>query len=183
MKILKTRKIRLDKKYILKTLFVLVFFLYSLILNLKSAVAQTVPLQSLKVTPIINDLQLTSGKLTIFPLTIQNLSGDPVGIHTTISGYDQIGEVPIYEQKPSGMINWTHLSKTDILLPPHSIKTITVTITPPQHLGPSGYYETIFLTPIVNQEVTPDSPIILSRLGVLVLGTIGKLDYNDLAKK
>ncbi len=161
----------------------LFLILYSLIFNLKSAVAQTVPLQSLRVTPIINDLKLTSGETTKFPLTIQNLSSDPVGIHATLSGYDQIGEVPLYEQKPSEMINWTHLSKIDILLPPHSIKTIMVTITPPRHLGSSGYYETIFLTPIVNQQVTQGSPLILSRLGVLVLGTIGNLNYSDLAKK
>lgn len=145
--------------------------------------AQTVPLQSLRVTPIINDLQLTSGKATTFPVTIENLSSDPVGIHSEISGYDQIGEVPIYEQKQSAIINWTQLFKEDILLPPNSKKIITVTITPPAHLGPSGYYETIFLTPIVNQEIHPGAPIILSRVGVLVLGTIGTLNYNDLAKK
>src|ERR1700722_16416014 len=161
----------------------LFLILYSLIFNLKSATAQTVPLQSLKVTPIINDLKLVSGEPMTFPLTIQNLSGDPVGIHTTLSGYDQIGEVPLYEQKQSQMIKWTHLSKTDILLSPHSIKTIMVTITPPHHLGPSGYYQTIFLTPIVDQQVTPGSPIILSRLGILILGTIGDLNYANLAKK
>ena len=86
--------------------------------------AQTVPLQSLKITPIINDLPLHPGVKTIFPLSIQNLSGDPVGIHAEISGYDQIGEVPLYEQKPSAIINWTRLSKTDIIIPPHGSNTI-----------------------------------------------------------
>jgi hypothetical protein len=145
--------------------------------------AQTVPLQSMKVTPIINDLHLTPGEKTTIPLTIQNLSSDPIGIHTQLSGYDQIGEVPVVQQKPSAIIIWTHLSKTDILVPPHSQKVITVTIIPLAHLSPSGYYETIFLTPIVNQEVVPGHPIILSRIGVLILGTIGTLDYNDLAGK
>lgn len=149
----------------------------------KIASAQTVPLQSLRVTPVINDLQLVSGKTTTFPLTVQNLSSDPVGIHFELSGYDQIGEVPLYNQTPSLLSQWTHLSKQDLLLSPHSTQSITVTITPPSHLSSSGYYETIFLTPIVNQETIPGSPIILSRLGVLVLGTIGTLNYDDLAKK
>lgn len=167
-----------------KPLFLIIVLTISYQLLAPSAAnAQTVPLQSLRITPIINDLQLTSGKPTTFPLTIQNLSSDPIGIHSEISGYDQIGEVPIYQQKPSEIINWTHLSKVAILLPPHSSKVITVTITPPRHLKPSGYYETIFLTPIINQENTPGSPIILSRIGTLILGTIGKLNYDDLAKK
>lgn len=158
-------------------------FFVSYVLSHTSAYAQTVPLQSLRVTPIINDLKLTSGKITTFNLTIQNLSNDPVGIHANISGYDQIGEEPLYEQKQSAIINWTHLSKQDILIPPHSSQSISVTITPPANLPPSGYYETIFLTPIVNQEIIPGSPIILSRVGTLILGTIGNLNYDALAKK
>jgi hypothetical protein len=149
----------------------------------KTVKAQTVPLQSLRVTPIINDLKLFSGSPTTFRLTIQNLSKDPVGIHIDISGYDQIGEIPIIEQKPSAIINWTHVSKHDLLLAPHSSQAISVTINTPSHLPSSGYYETIFLTPIVNQDITPNSPIILSRIGTLVLGTIGTLNYDDLAKK
>ena len=96
--------------------------LISYLLSLSVASAQTVPLQSIRVTPIINDLQLTAGKNTSFPLTIENLSSDPIGIHSEITGYDQIGEVPIFAQKPSKIINWTHLSNTDILIPPHSKK-------------------------------------------------------------
>lgn len=177
-------RITVIKKMRYVTILLLIFSLTScFVIRNSIAYAQTVPLQSLRVYPIINDLQLISGKPTTFPVTIQNLSVDPVGIHTQLSGYDQIGEVPLYEQKQSAIINWTKVSKTDILIPPHSKKAITVTIIPPSHLGPNGYYETIFLTPIVNQETTPDSPIILSRVGVLVLGTIGTLNYNDLAKK
>ena len=144
---------------------------------------ETVPAQSLRVSPIINDLQLQSGKPTSFVLTIQNLSSNPVGIHVNISGYDETNGTSVFEQKPSQMINWTSLSQQDILISPYDEKKLTVTIAPPAHLPPSGYYETIFLTPIIHQELLPNSPIVLSRVGVLVLGTIGTLNYNDLAKK
>jgi len=169
-----------NKKY--KNIIYLLF-VYLLLLITTPAFAQTVPQQSLKITPIINDLQLTSGKETTFPLTIQNLSDNPVGIHASLSGYDQIGEVPLYNQTPSTMTAWTMLSQQDILLSPHKTKTLTVTLTPPAQITTGGYYETIFLTPILNQEIIPGKPIILSRVGVLVLGTIGKLNYDDLAKK
>jgi hypothetical protein len=144
---------------------------------------ETVPAQSLKVSPIINDLQLQSGKPTSFTLTVQNLSSNPVGIHVTISGYDVTSGASVLDQKPSQMISWTSLSKQDVLIAPYDEKQLTVTITPPAHLPPSGYYETIFLTPIIHQELLPNSPIVLSRVGVLVLGTIGTLDYSALAKK
>lgn len=169
-----------------KRLFFILLFILATYYTLHAtsvANAQTVPLQSLKVTPIINDLKLTPGKTMTFDLTIQNLSKNPIGIHADISGYDQIGEKPLYEQKPSAIINWTRLSRQDLLLPPHSSQSITVTITPPAHLPPSGYYETIFLTPIVNQEFIPGSPIILSRVGTLILATTGNPNYDDMAKK
>jgi len=144
---------------------------------------EAIPAQSLRVSPIINDLQLQSGKPTSFALTIQNLSSNPVGIHVTISGYDETSGTSVFEQKPSQMINWTSLSQQDLLIAPYDEKNLTVTIVPPAHLNPSGYYETIFLTPIIHQELLPNSPVVLSRVGVLILGTIGNLNYNDLAKK
>ncbi len=144
---------------------------------------EAIPAQSLRVSPIINDLQLQSGKPTSFALTIQNLSSNPVGIHINISGYDETGGTSVFEQKPSQMINWTSLSQQDLLIAPYDEKKITVTIAPPATLPPSGYYETIFLTPIIHQELLPNAPIVLSRVGVLVLGTIGTLNYDDLAKK
>lgn len=170
-------------KYITKKLFIAILLCTIYIVPLQHAHAQTVPIQSLRVTPIITDLHLVSGKITTFPVVIQNLSNDPLGIHIDLSGYDQIGEIPLTEQKPSDLIKWTSLSDQDMILPPHSKKAITVTINPPSGLAASGYYETLFLTPIVNQDVASKSPIILSRVGSLVLGTIGRLNYADLAKK
>lgn len=145
--------------------------------------AQTVPYQSLRVSPVINDLQLTSGKPTSFTLSITNLSSNPLGIQTSISGFDETGGENAFLVKPSKMIYWTKISKNEVLINAHAQKNITVTIQTPSGIGPSGYYETIFLTPIINQELSNNTPIVLSRVGVLVLGTIGTLNYNDLAKK
>lgn len=158
------------------------FFLISLLVNLQSIDAAP-PHQSLRITPIINDLQLTPGKSTTIPLTVENISNDPVGIHATLSGFDTIGEVPVEQQKQSAMIHWTKLSTDDIILGPKEKKMITVSISPPAGTGQSGFYETIFLTPNIHQESRAFAPVVLSRIGVLVLGTIGKLNYDDLAQK
>lgn len=159
-------------------LFVLITFYLSLFTGVANAATQ-----SLRVTPIINDLKLTPGKPTSFTITVENISPNPVGIHAELSGFDITGDTPLIEQKPSAMVPWTHLNKEDILLGGNEKKTITVTITPPSSAKQNGYYETIFLTPILHQQITASSPIILSRIGVLVLGTIGNLDDSDLAKK
>lgn len=160
--------------------FIVLLFLSSFV---QESHAQTVPLQSIRVTPVINDLQLIPGKTTTFKITVENISNNPLGIHAEINGNDVLGDTPDTSQKTSAMVNWTTLSKTDLLLGEKEIKSFTVKIKTPDNIGNSGYYETIFLTPIVNQQQTPSSPIILSRIGILVLGTIGNLNYDDLAKK
>jgi len=152
------------------------------LITTKTAYAAS-PVQSLSVSPVINDLQLVPGSRTTFPIIIRNNNSAPVGIHTETTGYDITGETSQYEQTPSVMTNWTTLSQNDILLDPKQSKKIIVTINTPKNIRQSGYYETIFLTPIGHQQEYANSPIILSRFGVLVLGTVGKLNYNDLSKK
>jgi len=174
----------LDKKqkYFKVLLCLVLFFLQSLIFNLKSVSAAT-PQQSISVSPIINDLQLIPGKKTAFTITIRNNNTTAIGIHAETTGYDITSATALFEQKPSAMTNWTGLSQSDLLINGKQTKTITVTINTPVDINQSGYYETIFLTPIFHQQETASSPIILSRFGVLVLGTVGKLNYNDLEKK
>jgi hypothetical protein len=126
--------------------------------------------QSIRVSPIISDLQLTPDKSTTINLSVENLSDASLGIHAEVSGMGEISQ-------------WTNISSPDIVLDPLSQKTINITITPPKNTKQGGYYETIFLTPIVSAKKESTSPAVLTRIGAIVLGTIGTLDYNDLAKK
>ncbi len=180
------QEVRIKNKKIINIIVgvLVVFSLASCFLLLASPTdAQAVPRQSLRVSPIINDLKLTPGKPTTFSLTVENISQNPVGIHAEITGNDVLGDALLDEQKPSAMVGWTSLSTNDLVLGGKEKKTITVTIDPPINSVQNGYYETIFLTPILHQQKDANSPIILSRIGVLVLGTIGNLNDNDLAKK
>jgi len=139
--------------------------------------------QSLQISPIINDIQLIPDQLTVINLSVKNLSDAPLGIHAEISGFDETNQNIFTDQHPSVLTEWTSIATPEIILDPLSQKYIPITINTPKDAKPSGYYETIFLSPIVSSQKQPSSPVILTRVGAIVLATIGKPNYNDLAKK
>lgn len=139
--------------------------------------------QYMKVSPVISDLQLVPGQATTIDLSVENLSDTPLGIHAQISGVDETGQEVFANQKTSPLIGWTNIPEPDIIIDPHSQKSITVVISPPKDAKESGYYETVFLTPIVSSQRNPSAPVVLSRVGSIILATIGNLNYDDLAKK
>lgn len=140
------------------------------------------PLQYLKITPILSDIVLKPGKPTTIPLSIQNLSGKPMGIHAETSGFDETADSSL-SQVPSLLAEWTTLSEQDIIINSKETKTINVVINPPSGTKTGGYYEAVFLTPYISQRRTPDRPIVLSRIGALIFATVGKLNSDDLSKK
>jgi hypothetical protein len=139
--------------------------------------------QSIRVSPIISDLQLIPGKTTTINLSVENLSSSPLGIHTEISGMDETNQNIFTNQRPSVLAKWTSILAPEIILDPHSQKTVKVNIAPPKNAKQNGYYETVFLTPIISSNKEPSTPIVLTRIGAIILGTIGKLNFDDLAKK
>ena len=144
---------------------------------------QQSPQQALSIDPAISDLQLSPGKTASYILTITNLSNKPLGIGTALTDID--GQENSYgknaQQVP--MTIWTTLSESNLIIAPSEKKQITVKITPPINTRDGGYYEALFLTPIVNNQHIRNEPVILSRIGTLIFATIGKLNYQDLQKK
>jgi hypothetical protein len=159
----------------------IIFFILFNIFFIKNSYAEIK--QSIRVSPIINDLQLVPGEITTIDLTVENLSNSSLGIHAEILGIDETNQKIFTDQRPSSLTKWTTISAPDIILDPLSQKLIPITITTPKDAKQNGYYETIFLTPIISSKNEPTSPVVLTRIGAIILGTIGKLDHNDLAKK
>jgi hypothetical protein len=139
--------------------------------------------QSLQVSPAINEIQLVPGQPTNINLSVENLSEIPLGIHAEISGLDQTNQNIFTDLHPSILTKWTNIATPDIVLDPLSRKNISITINTPKGAKESGYYETIFLSPIISSQKQSTSPVVLTRIGAIVLATIGKLNYDDLAKK
>jgi hypothetical protein len=139
--------------------------------------------QSIRVSPIINDLQLIPGKATAIDLNIENLSNTSIGIHAEISGIDETNQGISANELSSILTKWTTITDPDIVLDPLSQKSMRIIIDPPKDAKESGYYETIFLTPIISSKKETTNPVVLSRIGVIVLGSVGILDYDDLLGK
>ncbi len=136
-----------------------------------------IPLQKIQINPIISELSLVPGQDTIIPLTIKNLSNQPLGIHA------QIADVQEDSIKKSPIIRWTHLSTSDSIMGAQEQKTISISIHTPLHTPNSGYAEIIYLTPFVSNTIQKGTPVVLSRIGALILGTVGKLNYDHLVHK
>lgn len=140
--------------------------------------------QAMTISPIVQDVSLTPGQPTSYTLTITNTADLPLGIHADVTGFteDTITGVAHFASTDSPMIDWTTLSTQDLTLSPHSSQQITVTITPPYTINIGGYYTAIFFTPFISK---PDhgGPIVLSRIGALILGTYGDISYENLSKK
>lgn len=135
---------------------------------------------SFSVSPVIEDLVLIPGKLTTYDLTITNNSLRPLGMHATAERFSQSGDT-IYGDSP--LPSWISITSNDIILAPSEKKVIEVTILPPKETKDGGYYGMVLLTPFVSNQQDLNQPVILSKVGTLIFGTIGKLDFDNLLKK
>ncbi len=140
--------------------------------------------QAITISPVVQDITLSPGKESSYTIIISNNADLPLGIHTDITGFDENNsEITTFSTKDSPMIGWTAISEQDIILKPHSTHPLIVIINPPSSLKKGGYYTTLFFTPFISKPRQAKGPIILSRIGALVLGTYGEMDYRELSKK
>ena len=166
----------------LLTCILLILFIYTALPA--KGFAQSVPQQFLDVSPAIQNLHLTPGEKTTYPLTITNKGDKPVGFHIDITGIDPTADsIQNYSLLSSPFLSWISITPTDLIVPPHEKKQFSVSITTPQNAKPSGYYATLFLTPFISNPLKASGPLILERIGTLLLTTVGNLDYNNLARK
>lgn len=165
----------------MKKIILLLFILYILIV--KPAFAQSLPQQFVTVSPIIEDLNLIPGTHISYPLTLTNKGDKPVGFHVDLSDADPTAEGnTISMSHTSEFLRWIKISPTDLIVPPHETEIFTVIITTPKDAPHSGYFATLFLTPFISNPTT-SGPIVLERIGALLLGTVGTPNYEDLSKK
>ncbi len=139
--------------------------------------------QAMTITPIVKDIELHPGQTTSYTIVISNTADLPLGIHTDVTGFNESDEgTETFSTTDSPLSHWTRVSDQDITLDPHTSRQITVTATPPSSLQKGGYYTALFFTPFISKPNAP-GPIVLSRVGALIFGTYGDINYQDLAKK
>jgi len=169
----------------MKKLFLLLPLLFLYIALPGKTWAQSTPQQFLTVSPVIEDLQLTPGHPTKYTLTITNKGDKPVGFHIEATGIDPTSDDGSQNltQLSSPLLSWLSITPHDLIVVSHDKATFQVTINTPKQAKTSGYYATLFLTPFISNPLRPNGPVILERIGTLLLATVGDLNYDDLAKK
>jgi hypothetical protein len=80
-------------------------------------------------------------------------------------------------------LSWIQVNPSDLIVAPHDKNTFTVTINTPKNAKESGYYATLFLTPFISNPLQPTGPVIMERIGTLLLATVGQTNYNNLKHK
>jgi hypothetical protein len=178
--------LRFRNKIKLKIIFICLFayLLTCLFVPKLQVQAQTVPQQFLDVSPVIQDLTLQPGTTITYPLMITNKGDKPVGFHIDITGIDPTSDTSlplIAEHSP--LLSWIRITPSDLIVAPHDKNSFIVIITTPKNARNSGYYATLFLTPFISSPLKTSGPIILERIGTLLLATVGQLNYTDLVKK
>ena len=168
----------------MKKVLLIIPILFIYILYPSTTWAQTATQQLLQVSPIIQDLTLQPGTTTTYPLTIINKGDKPVGFHIDVTGIDPTTDsIQNPANFTSPLISWISVNPADLIVAPHSTNAFTVTINTPKNAKTNGYYATLFLTPFISNPLRPNGPVILERIGTLLLTTVGKLDYSQLVKK
>lgn len=141
----------------------------------------------LRVAPAINDIHVYPGHTTTYTMDIDNLLPEPLGIRISIENFSSSDEdngiMTNTSSADSPLINWIKTSDQSLIMPEQGSKTITVTVTPPKTAAQGGYYGIIFFTPFYISHPAPNAPVILSKVGTLLFGTIGNLNYKNLMNK
>lgn len=136
--------------------------------------AQTLPPvnQIIKVSPFLLRLNLLPGTTQNYPITVTNLSDQPLPINASVEGFDADNEdygISLNTPSDNPLTKWIYLDKTNSIIPSRSSEVFNARVAVPSSIPLGGYYAVIFFTPLSS----PLNQTINSRLGVITLANIG----------
>lgn len=159
-------------KYIL----ILTFILFLLTPNNVFA-QKTAQQQTLRITPIFINMQLTPGSISTYEVKIDNLLPTPLGIKASVESIDATDEengisfnIP---KQNDPFVSWINFSDKDFIIPENQSKTIKLNVKTPENAKDGGYYAVAFFTPIVSKPLEKKYPTVVSRVGSVILASIG----------
>lgn len=170
-------------QYILKlintTIVGFCLFLGVLFIFLPNVSAQSLDNQryTIRVSPLIIPLSLSPQKIIKQEITIENLSDKPYPIRINFSDFisTEDGGYVFPERNTSPLLAWISAKPREFIIPPKAEQKILLTITTPKNIPFGGYYGMLFLEPVLPVSNTQSTQII-SRVGVLLLGSVGVVD-------
>ncbi len=134
--------------------------------------------QTIRVSPVIINLQLSPGKTLSQKVTIENLTSTPLPLRASLNDFVTGGEDGGYvfaDTKTNPLLKWIKLSDDEFILSPKEKKKITMTIKMPSSIPVGGYYGILFFEPVV-QSVVTNATQVHTKVGVLMLANLGVPD-------
>lgn len=147
-------------------------FLIAVVFLPTQAMAAEAGKTSLRLTPVIDELNVQPGEAQTSQVNLTNLSPLPLpvkGYARAFVATDEVGgsDYPD-DQTPGAVQSWFSLDQPDFILQPNQTRAINVKIQVPPKAEPGGHYATLFFESLVPTQNGADSSLYLSsRLGAL----------------
>lgn len=169
------------------TLIILLLILFPNPAFAQNKVDQTIDqsIQSvLSVSPVIINTTLVKGQENIYEIRVKNLLDQPLGIRTSLEDFTAADEENALSfSTRSRILDFSALSQESFIIDPKETKTFNLKLNTPSDLKDGGYYEVIFLTPFYTRSLSPNETTVLSKIGILVLGNAGTINFKDIDSK
>lgn len=135
---------------------------------------------TIRVSPLIIPLSLSPQKVIKQEIIVENLSTKPYPLKVNFSDFisTEDGGYVFPERNTSPLISWISVKPTEFIIPAKAKQKILVTIKTPRDIPVGGYYGMLFFEPVLPISSTKSTQII-SRVGVLLLGTVGVIDEKS----
>lgn len=180
-----------SSKYFYKlALFTLFFTLLSTVylLHTEFAYAVSYPIhQTIRVTPIVLTPTLLPGKSWHETITVENLLDQPMGISLSLEALDASDEDNgiTFTNLPgkTPLLSWLTLSETQAILKPHEKRTFDLLISVPAKIQSGQENAVLFVTPFVSRPKDTALPSVVSKIGTLILATIGTPNLKEAKEK
>lgn len=137
----------------------------------------------IRVSPVISSIELSPGSSKTVLVTVSNVTSKPLPVSVSIEPFG-VGEdngeiIPGAQTNVPSLSDWITVETPEKIIDPKSDVIMPFTISIPTTVPVGGYYAMAFITPMLPVSQS-DMPVIIPRVGVLFLGSIGvPLDTNN----
>lgn len=141
--------------------------------------------QALSLAPSILEVQANPGETKTVVVSLTNDESEPVRIDSTIQKFIPLGtggqQQFLSPEDTSGLPSWTFVGAIAGGLQPGEKQNVTIQIRVPSDASRGGAYEAIFFSARPLAEVTAGTVGLRSKIGALILLTVGDTTQAELA--
>lgn len=125
---------------------------------------------SVSVSPAILDYTVDPGRSFSTPITIANLTQQPMAMRATARDFIPDGKLDPSYKAAYDASSWLAIGSQNFLLAPQEQRSVSVTILIPADAEPGGHYATVYFESFVaDQPSSASEAFINARIGVLVM--------------